>query len=243
MLRTVRQLGTHLDSSADQTWFTAQAAAGGQPAGTGFPSSLLALETVGITVPTEPFNPSNAGLERLRRLIVVPVHNADVRFSLFLLRCTEHSSGTAGIGYHVEGLSRTAMLKALRTPAKMNPLKRCQACAERSAAASTRETWSASQLPFRLYTPGATSESRPAASESVGDPERVTFGPHVGESIPRRPYGFDYLPQPAWAPTWSNVPNVTLVDVMGTVVPDTIREGPNTPTQVSVRRFIYAVRV
>ena len=132
------------------------------------------------------------------------------------------------------------MLKALRTPAKMNPLKRCQACAERSAAASTRETWSAPQLPFKIYTPVATSESRHAALESVGDPERVTFGPHVGESTPRRPYGFDYLPQPAWAPDWSNVPNVTLVDVMGKAVPDTIRQGPNTPTQVSVSKSMHA---
>ena len=130
------------------------------------------------------------------------------------------------------------MLKALRTPAKMNPLKRCQACAERSAAASTRETWSAPQLPFKLHTPVATSESRPAVPESVGDPERVPLESHVGESIPRLPYGFDYLPQPAWAPTLSNVPNVTLLNVMRTAVPDTIREGPNTPTQVSVRRFI-----
>ncbi|KAM5544507.1 hypothetical protein V8D89_002167 [Ganoderma adspersum] len=220
----------------------------GEPAT--FPSSLLSLETVSITVPTEPFNPANAGLQKLRRLVVAPIHcKVGVGFSLFLMRCVEHSA----VGYRVEGLSRTTMLEALRTPAKMNPLKPCQACAERSAAATgTRETPSqrTPQLPFKLHTPvRVVSESLHATPESsVPYPEpRVPVTPRAGESMPGLlPYGFNVnTPQPAWvpAPEWSNlkVLSAPLVDVMGTAVPNTVREGPNTPImQVSVWKSMYA---
>ena len=106
--------------------------------------------------------------------MVAPIHKADVIFSLFLMRCTEHDA----VGFGVEGISKTAMLQVLQSPARMNPLQPCRSCDERSARKSVTQL------------------------------------------------SFDIAPAVQPTASWPNLPtNVSFVDVLGTTVPDTLKEG------------------
>lgn len=153
---------------------------GGHPT---FPSSLRTLASIKITVPTEPFNPANTGLQKLHRLVVTPIRKVGVRHSLFLMCCIEHNA----VGYRVEGISGVMMLQALLTPAKMNPLKPCHACDERSS----REGTSRPRLPLLTLVPVTSPTS---LGESEPHLEHISVTLPTGDSVPHTPYGFNLTP-------------------------------------------------
>ena len=89
-----------------------------------FPSSLLALETVQLTIQTEHYNPIDHGIQRRNPLVIPPIHKHDISYSVSL----RHYCGEHAIRCHYHIVNESTIPQTVETLAQMAPPELCDIC-------------------------------------------------------------------------------------------------------------------